>query len=106
MNQEERWRKEFEELNSQYKLILNSEGNYRDSIVNRLWKNYLAACKKRQEELEKRDRLLDEAKEIIEARIDKINLLHPNSHEKMMASSILDILEKWLKQYEKMRGGE
>ena len=52
--------------------------------------------------IEKRDRFLDEAREIMEARLDKINLLPEKSYEKMMHSSAADILSKWLNRYEEI----
>lgn len=91
MNQEEKYREDFESLNSQYKLVLNSEGNYRDSIVNRLWKNYLAACKKSQEEIEKRDRHLDEAFEYV-------------NYFDCKSEACEKAVDEWIKQYEEMRG--
>ena len=54
-------------------------------------------------QIEKRDELLVQAKEIIESRLDRINLMPEKSHDRLMLSSLVKTLEQWLKQYEELK---
>lgn len=74
---EKKWIEEFEELNT---LQFDNLSQYE-----REEKIYLAACKERQEEIQKRDELLEQA----------IVLLTQNTHKLSQ--------EQWLKQYEEMK---